>query len=129
MDMDSNKADPYVVLRLGMEEHRTRYKDDAGGTLVVFNEVLSFSKRLQDNLLRVQVLDRWPRNIPKKKLQFFQKKIISLTCEFCLTGAQTRIISWEKVTSTLPNTSSRPGGRARRRCRLKCCSRASLRGR
>ena len=56
--MESNKADPYVVLRLGMEERRTRYKDDAGGTLVVFNEVLSFSKRLQDNLLRIQVLDK-----------------------------------------------------------------------
>jgi hypothetical protein len=58
MDVDSNKADPYVVLRLGMEERRTRYKDDAGGTLVVFNEVLSFSKRLQDNLLRIQVFDK-----------------------------------------------------------------------
>jgi len=94
MDMDSNKADPYVVLRLGMEEHRTRYKDDAGGTLVVFNEVLSFSKRLQDNLLRVQVLDRWPpvNNILKQASTFSKKKTISLTfkticCECkCLTG-------------------------------------------
>ena len=76
MDVDSNKVDAYVVLRLGMEERRTRYKDDAGCTLVVFNEVLSFSKRLQDNLLRVQVLDRWPpvNNIPKKTSTFSKKK-------------------------------------------------------
>jgi|LauGreDrversion2_3_1035106.scaffolds.fasta_scaffold142747_1 hypothetical protein len=60
MDVDSNKVDAYVVLRLGMEERRTRYKDDAGCTLVVFNEVqvLSFSKRLQDDLLGMQVLDK-----------------------------------------------------------------------
>ena len=60
-----DKTDPYVSLKVGNDQKKTRTLDNVGGS-VVFAETLTFAdKQLFQNLMRVQVCARTqPRTQP-----------------------------------------------------------------
>jgi len=53
-----DKTDPYLVLELGHETLKTSVKNNAGGTNVIFDETMCFSKKLSDHVLTVKVYDK-----------------------------------------------------------------------
>ena len=43
---------------MGDQKFKTTYKSNAGGKNVIFDEKFSFSKKLEDTILKVQVYDK-----------------------------------------------------------------------
>ena len=52
-----DRTDPFVELRLGNECLKTSVKNNAGGHNVVYDETLSFNKRLLAGELKIKVMD------------------------------------------------------------------------